>query len=358
MAPVVWAMRKIESLFPYVISTGQHRELLDELEQELGIRPDEDLRIMARDQTLTDVMGKVLSLLPPRLREIKPAAVLVQGDTSTAFAAAAAAFSEKIPVGHVEAGLRTHDKWRPFPEEMNRRLISPLADFHFAPSDRATGNLAREGIETNVFMTGNTIIDTLKFLSNGVRPASNRDLGDFLRLETPYFFVTAHRRENWGEPLETICSAVKNLADRGYNFLWAAHPNPKVRDTVYSALGGHERVRLVEPLDYVDCLKAIRMSVAVLTDSGGIQEEAAAFGKPVFVLRESTERQEIVEEGLAKLVGHRAEIIVSHVESLGAPRLLGNNGGPGRRYLYGDGAAGEKIVDILEKSLAELAGSL
>lgn len=351
MAPVVAELqRRGGALEPVVCVTAQHREMLDQVLSVFGIEPDHDLDLMCPNQSLPELTSRVLLETTRVLKADRPDVVLVQGDTTTAMVAALAAFYERIPVGHVEAGLRTNDRYYPFPEEINRRLIGPIATFHFAPTERAMGALRANGVpEENLFLTGNTVVDALQAIVGSVQSSSG------LPYPAPghrLVLVTAHRRENFGEPMERVFSAVRRLSAQfpDVEFVYPVHPNPNVAAAARAALGSTERVRLVTPLDYVSFTHLLAKCHLVLTDSGGVQEEAPALGKPALVLRNETERPEGVEAGVALLVGTDEERIVAE-----ASRLLSDPAAYARmsqsRSLYGDGQAARRIVDILGERL-------
>lgn len=336
-----------------VVVTGQHRELLDGMLALFGIRADYDLDIMRHGQGLTQVTARVLEGLEPILEQERPDWVVVQGDTTSAFAAALAAFYARIPVAHVEAGLRTSTLWLPFPEEANRRLITRLAGLHLAATPRAAANLAREGVDASqVRITGNPVVDALQAIRNLPldMPGWAEDaLAWLAEPGTLGLLLTSHRRENWGEPLERICRAVREILreEPRARVLFPCHPNPRVRATAEALLGGHERVRLTEPLGYLPFLRAMEKATLILSDSGGVQEEAPTFGRPVLVLREETERPEAVEAGTARLVGTDPGRIIDAARELlaregGAPAGTGGLPNP-----FGDGRAASRIVAAL-----------
>ena len=350
MAPLVAALQGKEEICTRVAVTAQHREMLDQVLNLFDIVPDYDLNIMSHGQTLADITGRVISGMQDIINEEKPDAVFVHGDTTTTFAAALAAFYCKIPVGHVEAGLRTRDKYSPFPEEMNRRLTGAIADFHFAPTASARQNLLAEGVpEGDIFVTGNTVIDAL--LSTVRRDYKFTDSVLKALLEAAEFghkkliLVTAHRRENWGRPMENIFLALKDIAAafEDVEIIFPVHKNPKIRELASRILGGCRGVTLVEPLDYEPFINLIARSHMVLTDSGGLQEEAPALSKPVLVMREVTERPEAVSAGTVKLVGaDRQQIFQETAKLLSDPKAylqMAKAANP-----YGDGKASERIV--------------
>lgn len=353
MAPVVRALQQHEAFEVRLIATGQHREMLDQVLRLFNLAPDADLNIMTPNQTLTEITTRTLDGLDKLLREYPADVVLAQGDTTTTFAAALAAFYHRVPFGHVEAGLRTYDKYQPFPEEMNRRLTAPLADFHFAPTETARQNLLQEHIPAErVWITGNTGIDAVLWMAQQPYEPSDPALQRALSHAGRLLLLTTHRRENWGEPMRHIAHAARELLNRFDDLLLLLpmHRNPRVRETLTAILGDHPRALLTEPLDYAPFVQAMRRADLILTDSGGVQEEAPAFGKPILVLRETTERPEGVEAGAAKLVGTDAERIVSE-----ATRLLTDADAYAQMARavnpYGDGYAAERVRDILLQEL-------
>lgn len=337
----------VERFRVHVCATAQHREMLDGAMALFGVRPDSDLDLMLPGQGLNSLLARLIAAFDPILDSIRPDWVLVQGDTTTAMGCALAAFHRGIRVGHVEAGLRTGDLQAPFPEEFNRRVVALCADLHFAPTRRAADNLLREGVSPlNVTVTGNTVVDALNVFAQRpwTTPACLEGLDDGRSL----VLVTAHRRESFGEPMECIVRAVARLAAShpDHTFVLPVHPNPAVRTAMEAGLGGVPGVHLVPPLDYLDLVQVLRRSRIVLTDSGGIQEEAPALGVPALVLRELTERPEGVESGNAILVGTDEEKIVSQAGRLlndpEAHRAMAEIANP-----YGDGRACERIRDAL-----------
>jgi UDP-N-acetylglucosamine 2-epimerase (non-hydrolysing) len=346
MAPVIRALRASNWADCRVIATAQHRDLLDGPLAVFGIKPDIDLDLMTEGQTLVDLTGRIIPALTSALSGFAPAAVLAQGDTVTVFAAALAAFYARLPFGHVEAGLRTHDLAQPFPEEGLRQMVSRITRWHFTPTRNAAANLAREGIDaTAVHMTGNTGIDAL--LSSVQAAAVPKQEPERLIL------LTAHRRENFGAPMERIFAAVRRIADQyaDVRVVYPVHPNPTVREAARRLLDGHPRIVLCEPLNYLEFVAAMRDSSFVLTDSGGVQEEAPALGKPVLVLREQTERPEAVAAGVAQVVGTTTErIFAESCRLLDDPvhyRSMARGVSP-----YGDGLAAGRIESILKDSLS------
>jgi UDP-N-acetylglucosamine 2-epimerase (non-hydrolysing) len=358
LAPVIKALEERPDRFrSSVCVTAQHRQMLDQVLHIFDIKPDHDLDIMKPKQDLYGITSEVLLELKELLREVKPDLILVQGDTTTTFAASLAAFYERIKIGHVEAGLRTFDKYKPFPEEINRRLTSVMADYHFAPTERAKRHLLGEGIrEDAVFVAGNTVIDALLWiLKRQSAPEQQRKMEVFFSREVippvssgRMILVTAHRRESFGEGFENICQALREIALRNpdLHIVYPVHLNPNVREPVYRIIGGMDRVHLIEPLEYEPFVYLMNQAYLILTDSGGIQEEAPSLGKPVLVMREVTERPEAVEAGTARLVGSKKEDIVRE-----AQRLLDHpeeyRRMAGSKNPYGDGKASERIVEIL-----------
>jgi UDP-N-acetylglucosamine 2-epimerase len=350
MAPVVLELQRYEPhLRVTVVVTGQHREMLDQVLQVFRITPHHDLNIMQHGQTLTQITVRVLEGLDALLREQKPHVLLAQGDTTTTFVAALAAFYHQVAFGHVEAGLRTYHKYNPFPEEMNRRLAGVLADFHFAPTPKARENLLQEGVKPDsIWVTGNTGIDALLMVAEQPYPVTDPLLQQAMESPLRTILLTAHRRENWGEPLHRICTAVKQLVERFQDIqvVFPMHRNPLVRQIATEVLGGVSRIVLTEPPDYAPFVKLMQHSTLILTDSGGVQEEAPSLGKPVLVLRETTERPEGVEAGTARLVGTDTERIVEE-----ASRLLTDEEAYEQMARavnpYGDGKAAQRIRQVL-----------
>ncbi|MEO7999559.1 MAG: UDP-N-acetylglucosamine 2-epimerase (non-hydrolyzing), partial [Gemmatimonadaceae bacterium] len=350
MAPVVRALEERSALAPIVISTGQHRELLAQALTEAGIHADITLDLMVPNQSPSEFAARCLDALSPVFVREQFDAVLVQGDTTTVVAAGLAATWAHIPVGHVEAGLRSFDLQHPFPEEMHRRLLGSFATWHFAPTPRSRRNLLDEGVHPDrVFTTGNTIVDALKSvdLSGAFDDASLQHLPSG-RLIT----VTAHRRENHGAPLLEIASAIRTLSEQFPDlvFVLPMHPNPNVRSVLRNAFSNTPRVHLVEPVGYRDMLRLLDRSTLILTDSGGIQEEAPSLGTPVLIMRSVTERPEVVTSGAGKLVGTHADVIIAETTRLltddVARRTMERAPNP-----FGDGLASERIADILELRL-------
>jgi UDP-N-acetylglucosamine 2-epimerase (non-hydrolysing) len=354
MAPVIKELQKhpyaIESI---VCVTGQHREMLDQVLSLFDIEPDIDLNLMEPNQTLTSLTAKVLTRLTDVIIGVRSDIILSQGDTTTAMVASLASFYQKIPVGHVEAGLRTYDKYSPFPEEINRRLISVLATYNFAPTQKAVDALIAEGFpKEKIFLTGNTVVDALL---TTVKKDCELDLG-FPSSNGKLILVTAHRRENFGEPFQNICKALKEIVIRNseVEIVYPVHLNPNVRNTVFQMLSDKERIYLIEPLDYKKFAHLMNRCYLVLTDSGGIQEEASALGKPLLVLRNETERPEAVEAGVARTVGTDTEIIINETEKLLRDKDEYNRMSKAASP-YGDGHAAERIVEVLlSKSMGKI----
>lgn len=353
LAPVVEELAARSQFESVVAVTAQHREMLDQVLGLFGVVPDHDLNIMTAGQSLTDIAVNALAGLAPLMERVAPDVVLVQGDTTTTLAAALSAFYHRIPVGHVEAGLRTHDLQRPFPEEGNRQLATRITTWHFAPTATASAHLLDEGVDpSRVYVTGNTVVDALlqvrdrafEFGAGPIRAA----LGSGERI----VLVTAHRRENWGAPFERICRAVLELVERfpDVHVLFATHKNPVVADAAESLLGGRERIDLIGPLEYLPFVRLMDASTLILSDSGGVQEEAPTLGKPALVLREVTERPEAVDAGVVKLVGTDVGRIVAE-----ASELLTNPAEYHRMAKasnpFGDGDSARRIADILLEDL-------
>ncbi|MBI3680408.1 MAG: UDP-N-acetylglucosamine 2-epimerase (non-hydrolyzing) [Acidobacteria bacterium] len=345
LAPVIAETQsRFGEIVTHTCATAQHRQMLDQVLEWFQIRPEFDLNLMDRNQELCQLAGKVLGAVSDVLDRVQPDVVLVQGDTTTAMAAALAASYRGIPVAHVEAGLRTYDSRNPFPEELNRRIISAMASIHFAPTFKAAKALRAEGIPAEaIYVTGNTVIDALRMTL--ARPVSV-DLADSSGRRM--ILVTAHRRESFGGPFESICHALRRLAERNRDIqiVYPVHLNPNVRDPVARILSGHARIRLLEPLRYELFVHLMARSHLILTDSGGIQEEAPFLGKPTLVMRETTERPEAIEAGTARLVGTSESSIVESCERLLTDPLeyerMATAGSP-----FGDGQASRRIVDVL-----------
>lgn len=352
MAPVVSALRALPDLEVQVAVTAQHRQMLDQVLDLFGIVPDDDLDSMAPNQRLPDLFARILTGLTTVLERRKPDLVLVHGDTSTTLAASLAAFLARIPVGHVEAGLRTGNMQSPWPEEANRRLTSPLSSLHFAPTPTSAANLAAENIRDGVHVTGNTVVDALLQVSARIDadPALAASLDAALPALDPgkrLLLVTGHRRESFGRGFEQVCLALRTLAARGdVEIVYPVHLNPNVQEPVNRILGGVDAVHLVAPLDYLPFVRLMARAHLILTDSGGIQEEAPSLGKPVLVLRDTTERPEAVEAGTVRLVGTEADAIVSH-----ASQLLDDPDAHARMARahnpYGDGKAAGRIAGLV-----------
>lgn len=349
LAPVIRELKNQAIFESKVLVTGQHREMLDQALAVFDIKPDFDLKIMRRNQDLFDITARLLSGVKTVLQQEQPDFVLVQGDTTTTFGAALASFYQKIPIGHIEAGLRSFDNRHPFPEEINRKLTSILTDIHFVPTKRASENLLREGVPAyKIFQTGNPIIDALFLVLENKKPnlAKLPTVADGKRL----ILITAHRRENWGEPLEDICRAVNLLIQRhpDIEVVFPVHLNPKIKKMTSDVLGDNRRVNLIEPCDYATFVHLMNKSYLILTDSGGIQEEAVSLSKPVLVMREVTERPESIEVGTSRLVGTDPETIAA-----AASRLLERKDEYERARRtanpFGDGKAAHRIVSILTK---------
>ena len=354
MCPLVLEMRKYpEYIQPIVAVTAQHREMLDQVLDLFGIVPDYDLNIMTSGQTLYDVTTRALMGLKPIMEEAKRDMVLVHGDTTTTFAGALAAFYAQIPVGHVEAGLRTGNKYSPYPEEMNRKLTGAIADMHFAPTATSKGNLLKENVNpASILITGNTVIDALQTTVHGDYHFADEDFNRVFATGHKLILMTTHRRENLGEPMRHVYRALKSVLETHENVeaIFPVHKNPKVREIVNQELGHLSRVHLIEPMDYEPFANLMAKVDIVLTDSGGIQEEAPALGKPVLVLRDTTERPEAVEAGTVKLVGTAYEDVLQETNRLLDDdehyRSMAEAANP-----YGDGKACERIIKaILRKN--------
>lgn len=348
MAPIVKLLAHTAGVESVVCVTAQHRQMLDQVVDLFEIKPDYDLDLMREDQSLAQLSAAIFTHLDPVLSEFKPDWVLAQGDTTTVAITSLLAYFQRIKFGHVEAGLRTHNKWQPFPEEINRRVAGVTADLHFAPTEWSKQNLLREGIDENIIkVTGNTVIDALQFVSEQPQPQEITELLRGKLKSNKLILVTAHRRENFGKPMEDICHALIELARRGnVEIVYPVHLNPNVQEPVNRLLKGMKHITLLPPLDYLPLVHLMKRAALILTDSGGIQEEAPAFGIPTLVLRDVTERPEGVAAGTLKLVGTETSRIVEE-----AKRLLDDESAYAEMARaanpYGDGHASEKIVEAL-----------
>lgn len=356
MAPVVIALRSQPRIESIVCVTAQHREMLDQVLQIFDVKPDYDLDLMRPDQTLAGLSALSLERIDRLIDKVQPDRIIVQGDTTTSMISALAAFYRKIPVGHVEAGLRTWNIHSPWPEELNRQVTGRIADLHFAPTERARENLVNEGVSPeSVVVTGNTVIDALQLTVEKIRSESPlaeslRREFDFIDPKLPLVLVTGHRRENFGSGFENICKALRDLAKGGYcQVVYPVHLNPNVRDPVQRVLGSLENVHLIEPLPYISFVYLMQGARIVLTDSGGIQEEAPGLGKPVLVMRDTTERPEAVDAGTARLVGtDRKQIVDGALELLQDPGVyekMSHAHNP-----FGDGKASHRIVEHIHEA--------
>lgn len=352
MAPIIKEIQKRNKFKCYTCVTGQHREMLDQVLEIFDIEPDYDLNIFKKGQSLTDVTTKTLEGLENILDELKPDILLVQGDTTTVFAAALAAFYKKIKIGHVEAGLRSGNLYSPYPEEANRKLTGVISNYHFAPTESNRQNLIEEGYdEKNIFITGNTVIDALKYSVREDFVFDDEILND-LDYNRDVVLLTAHRRENWGKPMEDIFKAIRRvvLERENLEIVFPRHLNPIVRDAAEKYFADLDRVHLIEPLSYLPFSNLMARVKFVVTDSGGVQEEAPALGKPVLVLRNETERMEGVEAKTAKLVGTKEQDVYQSIVSLLDDKDLYDEMAKAINP-YGDGHAAEKIVDVLEEMI-------
>lgn len=348
MCPLIKAMEECEKIESVVCVTGQHRQMLDQVLEIFDVKPDFDLELMKDRQTLTTITTGVLQSLEELMPKIQPDLVLVHGDTTTSSSAALAAFYQKIPVGHVEAGLRTFDIYSPYPEEMNRKIISQIAELYFAPTENNKDNLFCENIRNNVFVTGNTVIDAFQYTVKDGYQFKDEILRTVTMAGMRTILMTAHRRENLGEPLENICKAVKRIVEENQDVqvIYPVHLNPAVRDTVYQILSDVERVYLTDPIDVEDMHNAMARSYMLMTDSGGLQEEGPHFGLPVLVLRTETERPEAVEAGTVAMAGIHEENIYTLASELlhreEAYQKMARAVNP-----YGDGHASERIIKAI-----------
>jgi len=351
MAPLVKELENREEIECIVCVTAQHREMLDQVLNVFGINPKYDLNIMKSGQTLTEITSRVLTGLDEVIKNEKPDIILVHGDTTTTFAGALAAFYNSVDIGHVEAGLRTYDKYSPFPEEMNRQMVDRMTDMFFAPTEVSKNNLLKEDISLDkIYITGNTAIDAMKYT---VSDNYSHDLFEWLGNDK-FILLTAHRRENLGEPMYNIFRAIKKIVDnnKDVKVIYPIHMNPKIREIANEVIGGEERIKIIEPLEVVDFHNFINKSYLILTDSGGIQEEAPSLGKPVLVLRDTTERPEGIEAGTLKLVGTDEDVIIYEAEKLLNDKSeydkMSRASNP-----YGDGTASEQIVDAIIERYSE-----
>jgi len=348
LAPIVRLAKERPNFNVFTCLTGQHREMVDQVLRLFSLHTDFDLNLMERGQTLSGLTQRLFPKMDEVFAKSKPDLVVVQGDTTTCFAVALKAFYKKIPIAHVEAGLRTFNKYQPFPEEMNRTLVSHLAHYHFAPTERAKDNLLREGINANrIFVTGNTVVDALKSIQHKL---SDIDVPVLKRIQPQnrILLVTAHRRESFGKPLRMICRALKDIKRdfKDVEIIYPVHLNPRVQSVVKQELGRQRRIHLIHPLSYVEFLSLLKRSFLILTDSGGVQEEAPSFNKPVLVMRSVSEREEGIKLGVSKIVGTSREKIYQE-----AKRLLSDPSAYERmtpkENPYGDGRASERILHVL-----------
>lgn len=354
MAPVIRELSKSTRLRPITVSTSQHRQMVTQIFDSFGIEADHELRVMRKSQTLSELSGRLATKLGDFLEVNAVAAVLVQGDTSSAFFGGLCAYYHQLPVGHVEAGLRTGNRYAPFPEEMNRTLLASISTWHFAPTKAAAKRLVQEGVRpSTIYVTGNTVVDALRWIAPRCTDAPLKRILGRQHLGKPLILVTCHRRESLGAPMRNVAAGLAKLAQRNppATILFPVHPNPAVRRAVMPRLRGLSNVVICEPLDYPQFLSCLKHSLLVISDSGGVQEEATALGKPVLVLREETERQEGVRAGALKLVGTDSKKILKEAE-----RLL-NSPAAYRRMsqasdVFGDGHSAARIVKVLEHSLA------
>lgn len=349
MCPLIKAIKLDNSFCVSVCVTGQHKQMLDQVLDAFGVEPDYNLAIMKDKQTLFDVTVNILERIKEVLDEWKPDIVLVHGDTSTTFVTALACYYLQIPVGHVEAGLRTYNIYSPYPEEFNRQAVGLIAKCHFAPTERAKQNLLNEGKNpNNIYVTGNTAIDALK---TTVREDYSHPILDWAK-DSRFIMLTAHRRENLGKPLHSMFRAIKRIVceHEDIKVVYPIHMNPAVRQAANDILAGHDRIKIIDPLEVIDFHNFLARSFLILTDSGGIQEEAPSLGKPVLVMRDTTERPEGIEAGTLKLVGTSEEVIYEEFNKLLTDkeeyRKMSNASNP-----YGDGHASERIIDILKNVL-------
>ncbi|SHE81370.1 non-hydrolyzing UDP-N-acetylglucosamine 2-epimerase [Clostridium fallax] len=351
MAPLVKELETRNEIESKVCVTAQHREMLDQVLELFNIKPDFDLNIMKTKQSLTGITNRVLEGLEEVFLKEKPDMILVHGDTTTTFGGALAAFYQQIKVGHVEAGLRTFDKYFPFPEEMNRKLTGALADLHFSPTKGSKNNLLREGVnEKDIYITGNTVIDAMEHTVENDYVFENEELNKIDFKNKKVIMITAHRRENWGEGIDNICKSLNKIIEdnKDVELVYLVHLNPVVKDVVYRELGNKDRIHLLPPLDTKETHNLMNKCFMVMTDSGGLQEEAPHLGKPVLVLRGVTERPEAVDAGTVKLVGTDVDTILSEANKLINDEKAYNDMSKAINP-YGDGKASERIVDAIIK---------
>ena len=361
LAPVILELKKYPDFDINICVTAQHREMLDQVLEVFDIKPDTDLDLMVADQTLSDLTARAIKLLDKYIKDYKPDLILVQGDTTTVFAASLVAFYNKVKIGHVEAGLRTWNKFSPFPEEINRVLTTKLADLHFAPTQLSKKNLIKEGIvENKIFITGNTVIDALFLALEKVKKTKIKidqlPEGLIESNKNDLVLITGHRRENFGDGFKNICNAIAKLADEFINtaFVYPVHLNPNVQKPVYEILSNRKNIYLIEPLSYLPFVTLMNKAKIILTDSGGVQEEAPSLGKPVLVMRENTERPEAVEAGTVKIVGTSEANIFNQSKELLTDEneylKMANSVNP-----YGDGKSSARIGRILiEKDKSQI----
>ncbi len=367
LAPLILALKKENAFKTIVCVTAQHRQMLDQVLSFFGIAPDIDLNIMRQNQSIEELTATMFAKFTPVIRKVSPGMVIVQGDTTTTFISALAAFYQNVPVGHVEAGLRTHDIYAPFPEELNRQFVSRIAQYNFAPTGTAVKDLLAEGInKKSIFKTGNTVVDAMKL---GIRiiktnKSLRRKLGQWFNTaidkdnsviakESKLILITGHRRESFGKGFQNICSAIKKLSSLfpSHLFVYPVHLNPNVQKPVYKLLGNISNVKLIKPVDYAQMLFLMSKSYLILTDSGGIQEEAPSLKIPVLVMRDKTERPEGIQIGCCKLVGNDKDSIVKTAKRVLTSPKLYRSMQQGKNP-YGDGKASERIVNILKKELS------
>jgi len=355
MCPVVQVAQSHPDIESFLCVTAQHRQMLDQVLNAFNVVPDFDLNLMQPNQSLAQITASIMQNLDPILSKIKPDWIFVQGDTTTVMTSALLAFYNRIKIGHVEAGLRTGDKWQPFPEEINRKIAGVVADLHLAPTEDARQNLLNEGVEDwRIAVTGNPAIDALRIITSYAPPPEVQQLFEQHHIgndQKQLILVTAHRRENFGQPIEDICTALKTLAERyshQFHIIYPVHLNPNIQEPVYRLLGDVDNITLLPPLDYLPMAHLLKQAVLVLTDSGGIQEEAAGLHKPALVLRDVTERPEGVKAGVLRLVGTDPERIVANAIELLENKDVYNEMSHSKNP-FGDGYAAEKIIDSLLK---------
>lgn len=360
LAPVIMSFKSDRQFTAEVCVSGQHKQLMHQTLSVFDITPEHDLDLMQNNQSLAGYTSRAIKAIDDYLERSRPAAVIVQGDTSTVLAASISSFYRKIPVFHVEAGLRTYEKYSPFPEEMNRTVVAKVADLHFAPTQSAVNNLIREGVKPEtVYLTGNTAIDSLLYISEGLKKDNLEAVYKFVGIPSQYtrnkkvVLITAHRRENFGEPFRNLCSAILTLANTysDYLFVYPVHPNPNVKQPVMEKLGSQDNILLIDPLNYIEFVAMMKLAYIIMSDSGGVQEEAPSLNKPILILRDDTERPEGLEAGCALLVGTNPDRIIASFGKLITDKSVYDKMAQAPNP-YGDGKASGRILDAVRGCFA------